>query len=729
MTFFILQPLSFSLSRYTASFAQFAYCNPIGAHPSGASRHVYQKRPGCLPFSASFEVFARHMPTLETEQIELSPSSAPEDSPQTPRKRAPRKRKSAAKTETSAIEAVAEAVAVAEVAPTPEPEVAVEPESENEEEFSPALLFLEDFVVTSLLSAGHALTSEKLAERAEGWSLPLPALGQALTQSKRVRFDDGAWNLIWHSERRNQSREDRARAPIESLIRELLLAVGKPLPIPVIAREVGLMLHSHDPNLKNTVAGIIKTLRWAIAIAPGIYLHENWMLRTGAPDDELLIRENRLSRDPDFQGLREFAEISATEPGAIALELMEFTGGPLNQKVIGFFVHCNAPGPFSPRELAATLNDRARFQPLIDGFVTLQAQIPDLRALTQEWLGELIAPAAQSETETIVAAANEPQAEAAPQAEIEAPVETEVAAVAASDGEAQSAEVENAEPEVAAAEPTPESLDLAARGAEVPPYVGVVPETLLPIALQIVDPKTDAPFDYALDDAGLEESAAAFVHDPMWEDIGEEIEVALLPEADKTPTETKIVMLNHHIRSGTVKIRGVDRAFFGMTEPFVQFKFHDPEDDETLEVWAARAIGIVYEMGQWFDENLPPSGGTIKFERSDKGIEISVDRPNAETFLTPRRLHELEDLRRPAAKMSLFELLSRLVEDHPAGMTLPALWAEVNVVRRTSKRLMTSVLSSYGVFSCKEGRNKEMVWLYDKNGGGFREEKRAFVRR
>ena len=652
------------------------------------------------------------MPTLETEQIESSTSSAPEDSPKAPRKRAPRKRKSAAKTEAPATDAVAE------VAPTPE----VEPEPENEEEFSPALLFLEDFVVTSLLSAGHALTSEKLAERAEGWSLPLPAIGQALTKSKRVRFDDGAWNLIWHSERRNQSREDRGRAPIESLIRELLMAVGKPLPVPVIAREVGLMLHSHDPNLKNIVNGIIETLRWAIPIAPGIYLHENWMLRTGAPDDDMLIRENRLSRDPDFQGLREFAEISATTPSAIALELMEFTGGPLNQKVIGFFVHCNAPGQFSPRELAATLNDRALFQPLIDGFVTLQAQIPDLRALTQEWLQELIAPVAQSETETIVAAADESIAETG------APIEAQTDDVAASGAATENVEPEIAEVEVEA-EPTLESLELAARGEDVPPYVGVVPETLLPIALQIVDPKTDAPFDYALDDAGLDGGAANFVHDPMWEDIGEESEVAALPASDKTPTETKIVMLNHHVRSGTIKIRGVDRAFFGMDEPFVQFKFHDPEDDENLDVWVARAIGIVYEMGQWFDENLPPSGGTIKFERTDKGIEISVDRPNAETFMTPRRLHELEDLRKPAAKMSLFELLSRLVEDHPAGMTLPSLWAEVNVVRRTSKRLMASVLSSYGVFSHKEGRNKETVWLYDKNGGGFREEKKPFVRR
>ncbi len=707
--------------RYTFVFAQFDNCNPIGAHPSGATRNAPNGSPDYLPFRASFEVSARHMPTLETEEIELSPAPhTPAATAKTPRKRAPRKRKSEAATPTT--EAPAEIAAPVEVAATPEPE--------PEEEFSPALLFLEDFVVTSLLSAGHALAPEKLAERAENWSLPLPALEQALAQSKRVRYDDGAWNLIWHSQRRHQSREDRARAPIEALIRELLLAVGKPLPVPVIAREVGLMLHSHDANLKNTVAGIIKTLHWAIAIAPGVYLHENWMLRTGAPDDELLIRENHLGRDPDFQGLREFAEISATTPAAIALELLEFTGSPLNQKVIGFFVHCNARGNFSPRELAAALNDRQTFQPLIDGFVTSQAQLPDLKAQTQEWLNELIAPAAQPETETIATepTANAPVANEDVTATAEAATPTE-----STDAPVEQSEITDSEAseivEVAPAEPTPEQLDLAARGEEVPPYVGVMPEALLPIALQIIDPKTDAPFDYALDDAGLDGGAAAFVHDPMWEDIGEETEVAPLPVADKTPTETKIVMLNHHIRSGTVKIRGVDRAFFDMNEPFVQFKFHDPEDDETLEVWGARAIGIVYEMGQWFDENLPPSGGTMKFERTDKGIEISVDRPNAETFMTPRRLHELEDLRKPAARMSLFELLSRLVEDHPAGMTLPALWAEVNVVRRTSKRLMASVLSSYDTFSCKEGRNKEMVWLYDKNGGGFREEKRAFIRR
>ena len=669
------------------------------------------------------------MPTSEIDQIESPPVFAPEDSPKKPRKRAPRQRKSAAEKDASAKAAATEVAATAPPEIAPQPEVAPEAEPpEHEEEFSPALLLLEDFVVTSLLSAGHALTSDQLAQRAEDWSLPLAALQPALARSKRVRFDDGVWNLVWHSERRRQSREERARAPIEALIRELLLAVGKPLPVPVIAREVGLMLHSHDPNLKNTVAGIIKTLRWAVAIAPGVYLHENWMLRVGAPDDELLIRENHLSRDPDFQGLREFAEISATTPSAIALELMEFTGGPLNQKVIGFFVHRNAPGAFSPRELAATLNDRALFQPLIEGFVTLQSQMNDLRALTQEWLHELIAPATQSETETIIAAATEPFAVSEPATgataaneEIEAPTAESESALDSDEGAPAQAQDE--------VEPTPETLDLAARGAEVPPYVGVMPETLLPIALQVINPQTDAPFDYALDDAGLEEGAAAFVHDPMWEDIGEETEVAALPASDKVPSETKIVMLNHHIRSGTVKIRGVDRAFFDMAEPFVQFKFHDSEDDENLEVWAARAIGIVYEMGQWFDENLPPSGGTIKFERTEGGIEISVDRPNAETFLTPRRLHELEDLRKPSAKMSLFELLSRLVEDHPAGMTLPALWAEVNVVRRTSKRLMASVLSSYGVFSCKAGRNKEMLWLYDKNGGGFRAEKQPFVRR
>ena len=674
------------------------------------------------------------MPTLETAQIESPAASAKP----APRKRAPRK--SRAKNAVNGVAPAPEAKTMApvEVAPVVAPIAAPEPEPEVEEEFSPALLFLEDFVVTALLSAGRALPAEKLAERAKGWTLTPAALDEALQKSRRVVPVEGEWMLAWHVARLGQSRDERARLPIEALIRELMLAVGKPLPAPVIAREVGLMLNVYNPSLKATVAGIIKTLRFAIEIAPNVYLHEDWMLRVGAPEDEMLIKENRLGRDPDFQGLREFAEITQTAPAAIARELLEFTGGPLNQKVIGFFVHRATPGQFSPRALAAALNDRKQFQPLIDGFVALQEQLADLQSLTGEYLTDLIAPAAPTEAELIEAAAPEVAAQAAaaieaveaaaPQTETEAPQsETPIEAMtdeATANGEATPVEAAPVE-----ATPSPEAADLAVRGADVPPYVGVVPENLLPVALQIVDPKTGEPFDFALDDAGLDDGAAKFVHDPMWEDIGEEGEVAALPTPETAPTETKIVMLNHHIRSGTVKIRAVDRAFFGLQEPFSQIQLHDPEDDENLEVWVARAVGVVYEMGQWFDENLPPSGGTMKFARTDKGIEISVDRPDAETFLTPRRLHELEDLRVPAAKLSLFQLLARLVDDHPAGMTLPALWAEVNVVRRTSKRLMASVLSSYDAFSLKEGRNKQMLWFFDKNGGGFKEEKRPFVRR
>ena len=676
------------------------------------------------------------MPTLETEQIESPASSAKP----APRKRAPRKSRAKnavngvapttpTKTSASTVAPAAE-TAPPVAAPIAPPVAAPEPEIEIEEEFSPALLFLEDFVVTALLSAGRALPAEKLAERAKGWTLTPAALDEALQKSRRVVPVEGEWMLAWHVARLGQSRDERARLPIEALIRELMLAVGKPLPAPVIAREVGLMLNVYNPSLKATVAGIIKTLRFAIEIAPNVYLHEDWMLRVGAPDDEMLIKENRLSRDPDFQGLREFAEITQTAPAAVARELLEFTGGPLNQKVIGFFVHRATPGQFSPRALAATLNDRKQFQPLIDGFVTLQEQLPDLQALTGEYLTDLIAPVAPTETEMIVAAAPEVAAQAA--AAIEA-VEPQTATPGAEQMPvAQQTPVEVApvvEEAPVEATPSPEAADLAERGADVPPYVGVMPENLLPVALQIVDPKTDEPFDFALDDAGLDDDAARFVHDPMWEDIGEEGEVAAPPTPENAPTEAKIVMLNHHIRSGTVKIRAMDRAFFGLQEPFSQIQLHDPEDDENLEVWVARAVGVIYEMGQWFDENLPPSGGTMKFARTDKGIEISVDRPDAETFLTPRRLHELEDLRVPAAKLSLFQLLARLVDDHPAGMTLPALWAEVNVVRRTSKRLMASVLSSYGAFSLKEGRNKQMLWFFDKNGGGFKEEKRPFVRR
>lgn len=634
--------------------------------------------------------------------------------------------------------------------PTPEitplnPELESEIEDEGEE-FSPVHLFLEDFVVTSLLSAGRPMRGGDLAQRAENFVLPRQSLREALKNSPSVVFEGREWDVVWRAKRRGLAREERSRQPVEAMIRELLLAVGKPLPLAVIAREVSLMRNQYDPNMKTTVANVLKSARFVLEVAPDVWLHQDFVLSTGAPNEALLIRENNLQNDADFQGLIEFAEISATDAAGIARELMEFTGGPLSQKVIGFFVHRANPASFSTQSVAAALNNRKQFQPLLGGFVALQEQLAGLRAQVEDFLAQWSGPQlSRAEIQALLKQRVALSQVVAPQAaELE-----ELKKLARGDGTPLDLasvvldvlDMEADDPKLVA---TLQGLNDALRRdpdwmpagighfllrENIPSHVGQIPDGLRPVTLDVLDPETKEPFDFEMSDEGLEGDAAAFVHAPQWEDVAEEFEARF--ERGETPKNTRIVVLNHHLRAATLKLRRMDEELFDLSSGLARLTFKTGNNDPLLTAWASRESGLIYGLGDWNEENLPPSGGTLKIERAGAEFLLSVDVPDAATYLTERRVEELETLRESARYLSLYEILRRVLGAHAAGMEIAAIWAEVNVVRRTSKRLMASVLSGYHGFHFKQRGQNQILWFYDaaRAEGGFKRNKRKFVRK
>ena len=618
---------------------------------------------------------------------------------------------------------------------------------EHDEEFSPAFLFLEDFVLSELLRVGRPLSSDELRARAQDWTIPTEELRLALLKSRVVREENDAWDCVWRLAFKGLSREERSRQPLEALLRDLLRKVGKPLPAKVLAREVSLMRNLPDPNLETATSHVLRTSLWALELAPDVFLHGDFVFKIGAPNEELLIRENGLHHDLDFQGLMQFAQIEATTPQSIARELMEFTGGPLNQKVIGFFVYRAQPNGFSSEKLAAQLNDRTVFQPLKDGFIALQDQIGALKSLTQEFLEEF----------------------GEPKPEIAAPILEETAEIEAQTEETPAEEIEEAAPEIAPAwtpsEALLEHLESRARADEtahsvalrealsefgvsadeletalegtaqflaahplwlqtragiwtlretLPAGVGTVPDALALVFADYLNPATDEPFDFELEDDALAPELAAWIHDPKCEDVLEKHEISAPVAADPSSKTAKFAVLNHHFRAHTLPFRAVDAAAFGLAAadaPIVApVSIHDSAEDETHEAFVSRETGLVYGLGQWIEENLPPSGGVVEIEtRSEGGLEISYAGPDPLTFLTERRIAEIEQLLDVAPQMSLFELLCELLSLSKAGMETQTLHASVNVLRRTTKRQVASLLCGYGCFESRQ-RNGNLVW-------------------
>jgi len=99
--------------------------------------------------------------------------------------------------------------------------------------------------------------------------------------------------------------------------------------------------------------------------------------------------------------------------------------------------------------------------------------------------------------------------------------------------------------------------------------------------------------------------------------------------------------------------------------------------------------------------------------------------------ISDERLKALNKLRRAAAKeqLSVLEIMQRVLAGCEKGLPFMTVWAEVNVIRRTTRRVVASNLASYHCFYQKPA-NSDM-WVFDerKVTQGRKKTKRKFVRR
>jgi hypothetical protein len=77
----------------------------------------------------------------------------------------------------------------------------------------------------------------------------------------------------------------------------------------------------------------------------------------------------------------------------------------------------------------------------------------------------------------------------------------------------------------------------------------------------------------------------------------------------------------------------------------------------------------------------------------------------------------------------VLKMMERLASDHKKGFAFMTLWAEVNVIRRTTRRVVASNLASYHSFFQRPPGSD--VWIFDerKVTQGRKKTKRKYLRR
>ena len=180
-----------------------------------------------------------------------------------------------------------------------------------------------------------------------------------------------------------------------------------------------------------------------------------------------------------------------------------------------------------------------------------------------------------------------------------------------------------------------------------------------------------------------------------------------------TTDETFCPLVFRHHAAGTMKLRKMDAELFDLQGPVVPLTFLDPEGREH-QVWANAETGLLLGLQSLYIATglLPGALIAITPEERPGRFQLSLAGEDEHATISPERLEQLLALAEEAAQMepSLYELTRQLMSATPEGARFERLHAELNVVRRTTRLQLASLLSYYQCFRPKDSQGD--LWGY-----------------
>ncbi|MCW5937460.1 MAG: hypothetical protein KIT11_09160 [Fimbriimonadaceae bacterium] len=233
------------------------------------------------------------------------------------------------------------------------------------------------------------------------------------------------------------------------------------------------------------------------------------------------------------------------------------------------------------------------------------------------------------------------------------------------------------------------------------------------------------PVDVELTDEGLSTSLRKLIAHPLATDVNDEDEV---PEPKNMPESMRLVLKPIHRELGTFPLAQFPTTWFDRQPAIQEIILIDGQGRE-LQTWLNNDARLIFGLFDWWLDQPVESGAVFTLTKTHKPnvLEFAwLDQTDPVVYISSQRMDELREIAHRADEMSTFDILREVMTHWPKGADfLTTLW-EVNVVRRTSRRLLASLLSSYVCFYQRSG---SPVWHYDhkKVEQGFDKTKKKFV--
>lgn len=514
-------------------------------------------------------------------------------------------------------------------------------------------------------------------------------------------------------------RQDMGERPLGGALELILQAYGRPVPEPLLLTELCLNKPGDPEEFRSLLARLLDGNR-SVGYDGEYYYLTRWLVNTSADEEQRLLFLNGLHHDEAFLKARKKLQspnLKGRTPLDTAEAVLKAYGGGLDNRGLGLVLWHHHGDRFEAAAVLSAMLADERFVVLSGPQWLAASQVRTLEKAASKLRGEAGEPPEKVDLNALL--------QTAPAQRLRLNDEVLQAVLHLVGSSRQPITVDEILRDVLKLRPKQRDFGPAAYALEellngdlrlarvqrgqylprqnVPAWVRSVPETLIPETLTL-GPREVSP-DVTLQANELEADLREQVRSPFYEDQGEP-DVAL---GEESADSTRMAIAYHHYRLGTAKLRLCDRRLFNVPAPIAMVWFRSP-DETIFPVWINTDTRLLYGLLTWYREWLHPTGSLLTIRRLPDRVGTYALEYNGETdsgtYIGRERFAQVLDLRERLRRRRAFrlEIITELLGQSDKGLPFDQLWAQVNLIARSTRLQVASILSHYPQFSLVGGR-------------------------
>jgi hypothetical protein len=590
--------------------------------------------------------------------------------------------------------------------------------------------YLADVAFRQLLGTPQPAKLRQVMKSIEVEGVTTRLLRDVMAESDRFESVDRRWAPA--------VRYGDTHRPFERVLSELIQSAGVPVSLGSLAQEMAQVYSRDAEYYEHALPRILSDKERFFRVEDGNYGLASWLLIPTSDVEDDIIFDNFLSEEQ----VREFSELCPSvkwEPDKIAdaaAQVVKKCKEAIPARILALFAW---------RELGEDFDAVDFYSQILadDRIVLLSDQRAYPADAVKDWTGAL-----KQMADELAALPMEAEEE-----EAEGPVtvtdtdKEEIVNMILDRGSASAEELLDAVLEVGPDESSYagalESLNQALQGDERVMYIGdnrwskvivfpeevkVIPESLVVPEVPVFETPEGDVYDQELEVDGFEGDLKSAIYDPLAEDVTDEDPARTMYQANGD--SQRCVLKYHHKTEGTFPMCQIAPDFFGTEPEIIPIVLID--EGKRKQAFVNNSTRLIYGLKDLYKGITEISGSVFYIERTaipgefrfrfdgEMDEQLGIDTGRSLELLDLRGRYESQD-------MPLFDVVVEILE-HKPGMTFPQLVNEVNIVRRCSRLLIASILSSYHCFTTK---GKSGQWRYDekKRSQGFNKTKRKYVKK